>query len=243
MTALQMTTDQVQGNAMITLADEMPGMPMEMQSDMHEMAPGIDWFPPWLTILVSILLLGAALHHVPCVIRGHGNRWFHLGHIVMCLSMIYMYLIMSFRPPESWGPDVSRAQMWFFVVISALVLAYLVSLLARRRSFSLLWLLLLAQQAGMIYMWLPMASWSGLLSVVLIVWFVAEAIGWLSDIFRGYSVVPPGAGSDTGSEHSHTAGDDAYLPSGWPDRLAMAFMALSMAYMFFGMQGMAGFSL
>lgn len=219
-------------------------MQMQMPTDMQEtMAPGIDWFPPWLTILVAIALLGAAVHHLPCVIRGHGNRWFHVGHIAMCVSMIYMYLIMSFRPPASWGPDVARAQMWFFVATSALVLAYLVGLLARRRSFSLLWLLLLGQQAAMIYMWLPMTSWSGLLSAILIVWFLVEAVGWLTDIFRGYEVIPPGAETRTSEPHSHTAGGDAYLPAGRLDRAAMSLMALSMAYMFFGMQDMAGFSL
>nr|EMP13324.2 hypothetical protein ISGA_3026 [Gordonia sp. NB41Y] len=199
----------------------------------QEMTPAFDWFPPWLTVIASILLLGAALHHLPCVLHGHGNRWFHLGHIAMCASMIYMYLIMSFRPPVSWGPDARTAQMWFFTATSAVVLAHLMVLIARRRTFSLLWVLLLVQQVAMIYMWLPMRWWSGLLTTVVSVWFLVEAIGWLADVFRGYRITPADSRTDVP--------DDVHMTGGWADRLTMASMAVAMAYMFVGMQAMAGF--
>ncbi|WP_169330685.1 DUF5134 domain-containing protein [Gordonia rhizosphera] len=267
-------------------------MPMDHQSHTgggdNFLTQGGPWFPGWLTIIASVLLLGAILHHLPCVIRGHGNRWFHLGHIAMSASMIYMYLNMSYRPPSSWGPTVARAQMWFFVATSALVLIYLISLLIRRRSFSILWFLLFAQQAGMVYMWLPMRSWSGLITALVTVWFLLEMLGWLTDAYRGYQITPGTtaitdthagtavAAGRTGTAVTDTLADAAvsetrtgtavidapdeaacgnpdgdtesdpgaiHVAPGWLDRATMAYMALSMAYMFLGMQEMRGFHL
>lgn len=140
---------------------------------------GSGYFPGWLSILFSIGLGLGVVHHVPCIMHGHGSRWFHLGHVVMSLSMIYMYLSMSY--PWTWLPGVW--QMWFFVATTVGVGGYLSSELLRGRAVNLSWILLLIGHAAMIYMWYPLMSWNAIAIFVLVSWFAIETFGWAVDLF------------------------------------------------------------
>ena len=48
---------------------------------------GPDFFPGWVSILFSLGLALGIVHHLPCLIRGHGNRWFHAAHTAMLTTM------------------------------------------------------------------------------------------------------------------------------------------------------------
>lgn len=102
---------------------------------------GPDYFPGWVSIAFSGCLALGIVHHLPCLIFGHANRWFHAGHTAMALSMVYMYLSMSY----DWNWLPAAWQMWFFIVTSIAIAAYVLTTSIRGRAVNLLWILLLAQ--------------------------------------------------------------------------------------------------
>lgn len=224
---------------------------------------GPDYFPGWISIAFSAGLALGIVHHLPCLIFGHGSRWFHAGHAAMALSMIYMYLSMSY----DWNWLPAKWQMWFFAATSIAITGYILSRLIRREPVNFLWILLLVQQAAMAYMWYPMMRWNAILIFVLVSWFAIETFGWAANLFPDdvrrrenrswfpYELVirpaaAPGRQPVTvtadrmGTALTATASDQAnechtgghLVGSGWKDRAVMAIMALSMGYMFYGMQ-------
>jgi hypothetical protein len=231
---------------------------------------GSEYFPGWVSILFSAGLALGIVHHVPCLISGHANRWFHGAHAAMALSMIYMYLSMSYDwnwLPASW-------QMWFFVATSVAILAYLSIKIAFKQPINLLWIPLLIQQASMIYMWYPMMRWNSILIFVLVSWFAIETFGWIANLLpddvrraegRGFLryelvakpsttarteqrvTVAGGAVGGVSEERGRGVAESAesavdchvgadLVTSTWKDRTLMAIMALSMGYMFYGME-------
>lgn len=221
---------------------------------------GPAYFPGWVSILFAVGLALGIAHHLPCLAGaragGPANRAFHAGHTTMALSMIYMYLSMSY----DWNWLPAAWQMWFFAATSAAIAGYIAVALGRRQGVNLLWFLLLIQHAAMVYMWYPMMRWNAIAIFVLVSWFAAEAAGWVTNLlpddvrirqnrrwlpYRVGAVapvpetVPPApvaAAHDDGCE-CHTSGH--LLTSNWKDRALMAVMAVSMGYMFYGMELMA----
>ena len=176
---------------------------------------GPAYFPGWVSILFSAGLALGIAHHLPCLIgnrtAGWANRWFHAGHTAMALSMIYMYLSMSY----DWDWLPGKWQMWFFVAASVAVAVHLAVSAARRQVIDVRWILLLIHLGAMAYMWFPMMRWNAILIYVLVSWFAAEAFGWLTDVFPSRS---------------------GLLTATAADRVLMAIMAVSMGYMFYGME-------
>ena len=203
---------------------------------------GPDFFPGWVSLLFTAGLALGIAHHVPCLISSHGSRWFHAGHTAMALSMIYMYLSMSY----DWNWLPATWQMWFFVATSVAITAWLLTKVLRRQPVNFLWILLLIQQAAMAYMWYPMMRWNAILIFVLVSWFAVETFGWAANLFPDDSRM---AENRNGFPYqlgtTEEAATDAVpgchigahlIGSDWKDRTLMAIMALSMGYMFYGMQ-------
>jgi hypothetical protein len=103
----------------------------------------------------------------------------------------------------------------------------------------------------MIYMWLP--SWTAALTWTLVVYFGLETVAWLAGLLddskRALAVGPSSHGLEGSAPHgslsergsvSFGAGDDHVdVPLAGrtvSDRVSMAIMAASMAYMFAAMQ-------
>jgi hypothetical protein len=214
---------------------------------------GPDFFPGWISLLFSAGLALGVAHHLPCLISSHGSRWFHAGHTAMALSMIYMYLSMS----SDWNWLPASWQMWFFVATSAVITAWLAAKIIRGQPVNFLWMLLLIQQAAMAYMWYPMMRWNAIAIFVLVSWFAIEAFGWTADLLpddvritenrrwlpyeigrkAGASAFLPAATADAGNSPDCDCHSTGHLTaSDWKDRALMAVMALSMGYMFYGMQ-------
>lgn len=224
---------------------------MNAVTDLLTSGPAL--FPGWVSLLFALGLALCIAHHLPCLVFGRGKRWFHAGHTAMALSMIYMYLSMSY----DWNWLPATWQMWFFVVTSAAVAAWILIKLAQGRPVNLLWVLLLIQQASMAYMWYPMMRWNAVVIFILVSWFAIETFGWAAGllpddvrILHNHNWFPheiggaervtahPNANNvdrrDPRDCDRHTSG---YLvSSGWKDRVLMAVMALSMGYMFYGME-------
>ena len=171
-------------------------------------------------------LLGVLVFHCVHLARGCGEcRALHGAHLIMLVGMIYMFVAMAFQVAP-----VSRG-LWLglYVATSVAVLAWLATRLVKREPISGLWVLALAQQVAMIYMWAPMRDWAPAVSYAFAFYFALETLGWAikaSSRGVGRTLLFSNAGSATlGS-----------MPDSFLDDACMAVMAASMAYMFLGMQ-------
>jgi hypothetical protein len=185
---------------------------------------GTDLLPPLVTWLWLLALTAVLVFHCSHFVRmGGQHRWFHASHILMLVSMLYMYASMEF----SWKWLPAALQAWTFAASTAAILIWMAYRLVQRNPFSFLWILALIMQAAMIYMWLP--NWLPVLTWALVVYYGLETLAWLVGIVddtKGRGPVGPGVRT-------------AFVPLTHPSLLAnisMAIMAASMGYMFAAMQ-------
>jgi hypothetical protein len=171
----------------------------------------------WIGVLGAVLLF-----HCVHLIRMRGeSRWYHSAHIVMLLGMVYMFAQVAFG--VDWLP--TAAWIVLYAATTAAIAWWIVARRRLKRSSGALWLLAFAQQAAMIYMWLPMKDWVPWLSYGLGIYFGAETLGWLA---RAWTMTTRGAGCG--------AGTVSLEPKSRVNDLCMTAMAASMGYMFIGMQ-------
>lgn len=174
----------------------------------------------WIAALCAVLVF-----HCTHIARMHGeHRWYHSAHVIMLVGMLYMYAAVAF------GLDWLSTDYWIILysVTSAAIILWILIRYSQHRSLSNLWLLVLVQQAAMIYMWVPMRDWVPQLSYGLVLYFTLEAVSWLIHAYGRLepSAALPAHGSLTfDPEFNSVFGD-----------LCMTLMAASMAYMFAGMQ-------
>lgn len=175
----------------------------------------------WIAALCGVLVF-----HCVHLARGCAEcRALHGMHLVMLVGMLYMFAAMAFQvaavPSGLW--------LGLYVATSAGVFAWIATRLVKRESVSGLWVLALAQQVAMIYMWAPMRDWAPAVSYGFVFYFALETLGWAIKA------------SSRGVRSTLLLATAGPAPAGWaPDSLlddaCMAVMAASMAYMFLGMQ-------
>ncbi len=216
--------------------------------------------PPWVTWLWLVALAAVLFLHCGHFVRmGGQHRGFHASHILMLVSMLYMYASMEFK--WKWFP--ANWSVVIFSASTAAIAAWMVFRFVQRRRFSLLWILALIMQAAMIYMWLP--SWAPVLTWALVVYYGLETAAWLARVLddskpsmsvgvrkdaqpakpveQGVGSRPAMAGgllTESKPVIAAGQGDHALVVTlahnAITDRLSMAVMAASMAYMFAAMQ-------
>ncbi len=215
----------------------------------------INLLPLWVTWAWLIALTAVLVLHCGHLVRmGGQHRWYHSSHILMLVSQIYMYASMEFKWtwfPSSWWVNI-------FWLSTAAIGVWMVIRLVQRRPFSALWLLALIMQVTMAYMWMP--KWAPALTWTLVVYFSLETLAWLAGVLddsrpamgigprptetapEAPQLVTAGSGGTaTGTVDvlEQTTQPLAFVPL-WHDavlnRVSMAVMAASMAYMFAAMQ-------
>jgi hypothetical protein len=209
---------------------------------------GTDLLPPWVTWLWLVALAAVLVFHCGHLVQMRGqHRWYHASHILMLVSMLYMYASMEF----TWTWLSHSLQAVIFTLSTAAIAGWMVYRFVQRRPFSFLWVLALIMQAAMIYMWLP--NWAPALTWSLVVYFGLETVAWLAGLLddtkpampveaSGHGLrrsLPHGSLSERGSM-SFGLGDRAVevplAQSSMTARVSMAVMAASMGYMFAAMQ-------
>lgn len=185
---------------------------------------GPDLLPPVVTWIWLILLAFVLVFHCSHFLRmGGQHRWFHASHILMLVSMLYMYASMEYK----WKWLSHSLQEWIFILTSLAIVIWMIMRIAKKAPFSYLWILALIMQAAMAYMWMP--DWVAVLTWILVAYYALETLAWLFGLIndtKGKGAVGPG---DT----------SAFVALAHPSVLAnvsMAIMAASMAYMFAAMQ-------
>lgn len=209
---------------------------------------GTDLLPPWVTWLWLVALAAVLVFHCGHLVQmGGQHRWYHASHVLMLVSMLYMYASMEFK----WTWISSSLQVVIFSMSTAAILLWMVYRFVQRQPFSFLWVLALIMQAAMIYMWLP--SWAPALTWALVVYFGLEAVAWLKGLLNDTKpamAVGPGSHGLGGSllhgslsERGSVSLGSGDRPVDVPvaqntlaDRVSMAIMAASMSYMFAAMQ-------
>ena len=172
-------------------------VPMAMASAPLNLLPvWVTWL--WLAALAAVLIF----HCGHFVGAGGQHRWFHASHVLMLVSMLYMFAMMEFT--WKWFPSA-----WWIVIFCASTAAlgvWMILRLVQRRPLSFLWALALVMQAAMIYMWMPAKDpaggpwhWVPALTWAVVVYYGIEALAWLSGLVddsrqtTGHRVVVPDA--------------------------------------------------
>jgi len=209
---------------------------------------GTDLLPPWVTWLWLVALAAVLVFHCGHLVRmGGQHRWYHASHVLMLISMLYMYASMEF----TWTWLSSSLQVVIFSMSTAAIVVWMVYRFVERQPFSFLWVLALIMQAAMIYMWLP--SWAPALTWTLVVYFSLETVAWLTGLLddtKPAMAVGPGRHGLGGSLPHGPLSERGSVSFGTGDRpvdvplaqnttvarVSMAIMAASMGYMFAAMQ-------
>ncbi|HTV34208.1 MAG TPA: LysM domain-containing protein [Methylocella sp.] len=175
----------------------------------------------WLAVLFAVL----TFHCSHLIFMRGEHRLYHASHIVMLFGMLYMYASVAFG--WHWFPK----PVWLFVyaATSAAIISWMWAQFEQRRPLSYLWVLALAQQGAMIYMWMPMTDWVPWLSYSLAGYFALEMMGWLT--LAPNKPIPGSAATGCAGALVMTL-----EPRSAVGNICMSIMAASTAYMFIGMQ-------
>ncbi len=190
------------------------------------MAATPDLLPVWVTVSWVIILASVLVFHCGHIIRMAGqNRWYHSTHVVMLTGMLYRLPSMEFG--WKWIPEAVGIAI--YTAVSAALIIWMLKRRAKGLPFSFLWLLAFAQQAAMVYMWMPTHLWISWLSFALVGYFGIETVAWLT-----------GMCNDTKRGNTLGPGEKAcFVPlnnGSFKGEMSIALMAASMGYMFLAMQ-------
>jgi len=133
------------------------------------------WLPSWLglawaTIFAVILI--AHLWHI-VVMTGRDRLW-HSVHVLMALGMIVMFT------PTGRMIVPSRVGMAFFAAIAVAVAGLLVWDYAHGHHIGQLWVANVVDVIAMIYMFAMISTHVVWLTILLVVWLVLQAAGWVT---------------------------------------------------------------
>jgi hypothetical protein len=184
--------------------------------------------PSWLAVIWTVVFVAIFVIHARHALDSDGQRrlW-HAGHVLMAFGMVFMYAPSSIDrldiPNGFWQLAFAGAA----VLIVVWMLVQAVSAIA----INALWLLMAIDLSAMVYMWSPNA-FKAPLTWLLVVYFMAQALLWVSDRIRsvdghtlpgGLSVTPEGAVGTVAA---------APLICYRDLRVTMGAMTFGMAYMF-----------
>lgn len=197
------------------------------------MSSGPDLLPGWARyVWVGAFLVVLVVHVRHMVAHGGRHRGWHATHTLMALGMTYMFLPAGAKVPADLpGQGV-------FAAATVAMLGWVATQLARGQAVNLLWGLSLVGQAAMVYMFAMPELKIAALTWLLVAWFTAEAVIWVTGGFDDggrqrrvlpYTVGPRGTAAQARVVPLAGAGDVEV-------RLTLGVAALGMAYMFVVMQ-------
>jgi hypothetical protein len=189
--------------------------------------------PAWLAVIWTLVFIAVVVIHARHLLESDGQRrvW-HSGHVLMALGMAFMFA------PASIDHFNIPAGFWQLAFANGAIAA-LVWMLVQAldgRAINVLWLVMAIDLGAMAYMWSP-SGFQAPLTWILVVYFVAQSLLWVSDRMReidhktlwggSFSVTPGGAVAIEAAEPLVCFRDL---------RVSMFAMTLGMAYMFAAMQ-------
>lgn len=131
------------------------------------------WLPLWLALAWAAVFMAIAGVHVWHVLAPAGlHRLWHLVHVLMAAGMVLMLVPAAMAAiPVVYGGLT-------FALAAVLIAVLLVRERSYRRPVGVLWLAAVVDLAAMAYMFAMMSYRLLGLTVVLIAWFVLQAVSW-----------------------------------------------------------------
>lgn len=218
--------------------------PLSMDHGSHDHAMTL--LPGWLGItlgIVSLLVVGPHIRHIVTTAGQH--RWWHVGHTVMAVGMVQMYLL-------GMGNDlVNTIGLTVFALITVIMVVTTVRFWVFEGKMNPLWIATAVDMAAMAYMYAPAGMRPAVVTWLFVVYLVGHAVTWATGawgrmpVFAVESTVAHAEPvlSSSGSSGTAVASGDGTAAmvarpslglSGRKDRgvrVTLAVMALLMAYM------------
>jgi hypothetical protein len=192
----------------------------------------VDLLPQWLAIAWTLVFVAVLAIHVRHVRDSQGpRRYWHSGHVLMALGMIFM-----FAPASIDRFDIPNG-FWQLVFANAtgLVLAWILAQALSRQVVNLLWIVIATDLAAMVYMWSP-TGFSAPITWLLVAYFAAQTVLWATNRMRQADELAIGRRFSVGSGGALAATAAAPLVCDRDLRASVGLMTLGMAYMFAAMQ-------
>jgi hypothetical protein len=169
---------------------------------------------PLRDVLVVVFAVVAVFHLRHLRTQHRRLRAWHSLHVVMAVGMIAMLLASDVRQLAA-----------LFGAIALGVGGFSVSRLVRGNQSGLLWLIVAADTAAMVYMLVMPMNPPIWLTIVIAAWFVVQATGWITGRLRGIQLA--------GTVDSPQSAAPALGPS---SRTSLGVASAGMAYMVVAMQ-------
>jgi Domain of unknown function (DUF5134) len=188
--------------------------------------------PSWLAVIWTLLFLVVLVLHARHVAETReGRRWWHSGHVLMALGMVFMFA------PASLDHFNIPAGFWqlLFANAAGAVVAWIIAQALSGRAVNMLWVVMAVDLAAMVYMWSP-AGFVAPITWLLVAYFTAQALLWATNSYRrldNHTIVAANAVNPDGTL---TASSVQPLICERDLRPSMFVMTLGMAYMFAAMQ-------
>ncbi len=188
--------------------------------------------PSWLAVLWTLAFLVVLVLHARHVAETHdGRRWWHSGHVLMALGMVFMFA------PASLDHFNIPTGFWqlLFANAAGLVLAWTLAQALSGRAVNMLWVVMAIDLAAMVYMWSP-SGFVAPITWLLVAYFTAQALLWVTNSYRKLDNHTIVAGNAVNPDGTLTASAVQPLICERDLRPSMFVMTLGMAYMFAAMQ-------
>jgi uncharacterized protein DUF5134 len=200
-------------------------------SAMSAAAHGTNILPQWLAIIWTLIFIAILVVHARHVRDSGGQRrYWHSGHVLMALGMIFMFAPASIDhfniPSGFWQLAFANA--------AGIALVWILAQALNGQAINSLWIVIAIDLAAMVYMWSP-TGFQAPITWLLVVYFAVQAALWATDRMRdadhftlgGVSVAGGGTLAATAAKPLVCERDL---------RVSLGAMTLGMAYMFAAMQ-------
>jgi hypothetical protein len=149
-------------------------------------AMGIPLLPQWLRIVWAVALAGVLLLHVwhAWFVRGQ-PRWWHVGHIVMALGMMGMYLL------GMTDPGLYRTGVVLFAAMTVALATTAVLLRRREGALNPLWMASAVDMLAMTFMLLPSAAQPAAVRSVFVAYLTCQMLAWALGLWDYVPVLQP----------------------------------------------------
>lgn len=188
--------------------------------------------PDWLAVIWTLVFLVVLVVHARDLRHTRGERRFwHSGHVLMAVGMVFMYAPASldhFNIPGGFWPLL-------FANGCGAVIAWILARALNGQGVNGLWLVLAFDLAAMAYMWSP-SGFVAPITWLLVACYAVGAVLWATDSFRRLDdrVIVGGASVNPDGTMSISAVGPLVCERNL--RPSMFVMTLGMAYMFAAMQ-------
>jgi hypothetical protein len=193
---------------------------------------GIDILPQWLAIVWTLIFVAVLVIHGRHVLWSDGQRrYWHSGHCLMALGMIFMFA------PASINHFDIPSGFWQLVFANGagVVLAWILAQALSRQAVNALWIVIGTDLAAMVYMWSP-GDFDAPITWLLVAYFAAQSALWATNRMRRADDLAIGRRFSVGSDGAVAATAAQPLVCGRDLRMSVGVMTLGMTYMFAAMQ-------